>query len=55
MSDMNSKCRQCGNPCDGLRLFCSDTCSDKYIVEIEKRILTATKEDPSHTKKLSED
>ena len=54
-SSMNSKCRQCGNLCDDLRLFCSDTCRDKYIVGIEKRVTKATEEDPSHTAKLSED
>ena len=55
MSVMNSKCKQCGNPCDGLRLFCSDVCRDKYIVEIEKKVIKATEEDPSHITKLSED
>lgn len=54
-SSMTSKCRQCGNLCDDLRLFCSDTCRDKYIVGIEKRVIMATEEDPSHTAKLSED
>ena len=51
----NSKCRECGNLCNSQRLFCSDVCRDKYIVGIEKRVITATGEDPSHTKKLSED
>ncbi len=53
---VESTCRHCKNPIDGnARLFCSEKCRDEYILEIEKKVIQATDEDPSHTTKLSED
>ncbi|MFB5626568.1 MAG: hypothetical protein ACE5R5_00015 [Nitrosarchaeum sp.] len=48
-------CLHCGKPFEGDNAkFCSQGCRDSHIVALEKRIREAVKEDPSHTRKLSE-
>jgi predicted nucleic acid-binding Zn ribbon protein len=49
-------CLHCGKTFEGNNeKFCSNDCRDAHITSIEKRVIDATENDHSHTKKLSKD
>lgn len=55
-SKMEIVCRGCGKPFDGKgEKFCNNVCRDSHIDKLEKIVIEATKNDSSHTKKLSRD
>ncbi|MCV0391974.1 MAG: DUF2116 family Zn-ribbon domain-containing protein [Nitrosopumilus sp.] len=47
------KCHRCGKSFNGDEKFCHDKCRDEHILDIEKRIEEAVKNDSSHTRKIS--
>jgi len=49
------KCAYCGKDFDDDAKFCSHDCRDSYILEISDRVKEAVEDDPSHTKKMSND
>ena len=56
MTSMKLICRHCRNKFEGTdEKFCSVKCKEIHILELEKRIKEITKNDPSHTKKMSDD
>jgi len=51
---MKLTCVHCSKSFEGDNAkFCSQGCRDSYIVAIDKRTREASRNDPSHTKKLS--
>ncbi len=52
-SEKLPRCKICGKDFEnGFKGFCSQTC---YEVDLKNRIIDATKNDPSHTQKISKD
>ncbi|AFS80479.1 hypothetical protein NKOR_02925 [Candidatus Nitrosopumilus koreensis AR1] len=48
-------CMICGKNFDGNKeRFCSQSCAETHIKDLEKRLHDAIKNDPSHTKKMSD-
>ena len=46
-----AKCKECGKEYEvGIKELCSENC---FKINIQKRIIDASENDPSHTKKLS--
>ncbi|MCV0412669.1 hypothetical protein [Nitrosarchaeum sp.] len=53
---MKLVCMNCGHQFEGDNTkFCSQSCRDSYIMNIEKRVRESVKNDSSHTKELSRD
>lgn len=49
-------CLHCEKSFDGNNAkFCSQNCRNSHIINIEKRIREAIEDDPSHTRKMSDD
>lgn len=52
---MKIVCKGCGKSFEGKgEMFCNNVCRDSHIEKLEKMVEYATKNDPSHTKELSE-
>lgn len=50
-----SVCLRCGKNFDGNQeRFCSQSCAETHVKDLEKRLHDAIKNDPSHTKKMSD-
>lgn len=46
---------KCGKKFDGSKeRFCSQSCAEIHVKDLEKRLDDAIKNDPSHTKKMSD-
>ncbi|MCE2505589.1 MAG: hypothetical protein J4F36_03765 [Nitrosopumilaceae archaeon] len=46
----------CGRAFEGNNAkFCSQACKDSHIAALEKRVRQAVDDDPSHTKRMSDD
>lgn len=51
---MKIVCHGCGKSFEGKgEKFCNNVCRDSHIEKLEKLMREATKNDPSHTRKLS--
>ena len=49
------KCHRCGKSFEGNGKFCHDKCRDEHILDVEKQVKEAVKDDPNHTQKFSKD